>query len=149
MQFCFWLWFVAAELAKHVPRIVLIPEGKSYKAVVPGGRVELPTPAFSGPRSTGELPRHRGSKRFYGRDAGVSIKDWISSARRVAQASACVVLNCDACCFASEKQKSKTHRLNSVLLISSTRRTRASNLSPSKLRAALFHRRDRRFRPSP
>jgi hypothetical protein len=27
--------------------------------VVPGGRVELPTPAFSGPRSTGELPRHR------------------------------------------------------------------------------------------
>src|SRR6266404_1063525 len=116
--------------------------------MVPGGRVELPTPAFSGPRSTGELPRHRGSKRFYGRDAGVSIKDWISSARRVAQASACVVLNCDACCFASEKQKSKTHRLKSVLPISSTRRTRASNLSPSKLRAALFHRRDRRFRPS-
>ena len=32
VQFCFWLWFVAAELAKHVPRIVLIPEGKSYKA---------------------------------------------------------------------------------------------------------------------
>src|SRR5258706_10790910 len=117
--------------------------------MVPGGRVELPTPAFSGPRSTGELPRHRGSKRFYGRDAGVSIKDWISSARRVAQASACVVLNCDACCFASEKQKSKTHRLNSVLLISSTRRTRASNLSPSKLRAALFHRRARRITPSP
>src|SRR5438874_1839808 len=27
--------------------------------MVPGGRVELPTPAFSGPRSTGELPRHR------------------------------------------------------------------------------------------
>src|SRR5258706_10633616 len=51
--------------------------------------------------------------------------------------------------FASEKQKSKTHRLNSVLLISSTRRTRASNLSPSKLRAALFHRRDPPFPPSP
>src|SRR5271154_5730556 len=32
--------------------------------MVPGGRVELPTPAFSGPRSTGELPRHRGSERF-------------------------------------------------------------------------------------
>jgi hypothetical protein len=44
--------------------------------VVPGGRVELPTPAFSGPRSTGELPRHRGSKRFYGRNAGVSIEEW-------------------------------------------------------------------------
>jgi hypothetical protein len=28
------------------------------KSMVPGGRVELPTPAFSGPRSTGELPRH-------------------------------------------------------------------------------------------
>jgi hypothetical protein len=30
------------------------------EGMVPGGRVELPTPAFSGPRSTGELPRHRG-----------------------------------------------------------------------------------------
>ena len=26
--------------------------------MVPRGRIELPTPAFSGPRSTGELPRH-------------------------------------------------------------------------------------------
>ena len=33
--------------------------------MVPGGRVELPTPAFSGPRSTGELPRHGADKRFY------------------------------------------------------------------------------------
>src|SRR5579863_8635199 len=33
--------------------------------MVPGGRVELPTPAFSGPRSTGELPRHRGKPIFY------------------------------------------------------------------------------------
>jgi hypothetical protein len=32
--------------------------------VVPGGRVELPTPAFSGPRSTGELPRHRSSEKI-------------------------------------------------------------------------------------
>jgi hypothetical protein len=37
--------------------------------MVPRGRVELPTPAFSGPRSTGELPRHRYSKRFYGKGA--------------------------------------------------------------------------------
>ena len=36
-----------------------------YK-VVPGGRIELPTPAFSGPRSTNELPRHRRRPRFYG-----------------------------------------------------------------------------------
>jgi hypothetical protein len=43
--------------------------------MVPGGRVGLPTPAFSGPRSTGELPRHRGSQRFYGCAAGVSIKE--------------------------------------------------------------------------
>jgi hypothetical protein len=41
--------------------------------VVAGGRVELPTPAFSGPRSTGELPRHGGSQRFYGRATGVSM----------------------------------------------------------------------------
>jgi hypothetical protein len=27
--------------------------------MVPGGRIELPTPAFSGPRSTSELPRRR------------------------------------------------------------------------------------------
>jgi hypothetical protein len=32
--------------------------------VVPGGRVELPTPAFSGPRSTGELPRHFGRQKI-------------------------------------------------------------------------------------
>ena len=32
--------------------------------MVPGGRVELPTPAFSGPRSTGELPRHRGNSKI-------------------------------------------------------------------------------------
>src|SRR5579863_9290560 len=35
--------------------------------MVPRGRVELPTPAFSGPRSTGELPRHRNNQRFYGK----------------------------------------------------------------------------------
>ena len=35
--------------------------------MVPRGRVELPTPAFSGPRSTGELPRHRDNSRFYGK----------------------------------------------------------------------------------
>ena len=34
--------------------------------MVPRGRIELPTPAFSGPRSTGELPRHRHKQRFYG-----------------------------------------------------------------------------------
>jgi hypothetical protein len=33
-------------------------------SMVPGGRVELPTPAFSGPRSTGELPRHRSSQKI-------------------------------------------------------------------------------------
>jgi hypothetical protein len=31
---------------------------QAVENMVPGGRVELPTPAFSGPRSTGELPRH-------------------------------------------------------------------------------------------
>src|SRR5215472_7979564 len=41
--------------------------GTRYAGMVPRGRVELPTPAFSGPRSTGELPRHRNSKQFYGK----------------------------------------------------------------------------------
>src|SRR5205807_10654260 len=41
----------------------------SSPGVVPGGRIELPTPAFSGPRSTGELPRHRHKRRFYGAHA--------------------------------------------------------------------------------
>ena len=41
------------------------------ETVVPGGRVELPTPAFSGPRSTGELPRHRSSQKIVrAREAG-------------------------------------------------------------------------------
>jgi hypothetical protein len=35
---------------------------EEYPASVPRGRIELPTPAFSGPRSTGELPRHRDSQ---------------------------------------------------------------------------------------
>jgi hypothetical protein len=66
-------------LAEHVDGIKLLPDGKgaiSYQGrgkclqairVVPRGRVELPTPAFSGPRSTGELPRHRYNVRFYGK----------------------------------------------------------------------------------
>ena len=39
--------------------------------MVPRGRVELPTPAFSGPRSTGELPRHGYNQRFYGKGAAL------------------------------------------------------------------------------
>ena len=39
--------------------------------MVPRGRIELPTPAFSGPRSTDELPRHGDNQRFYGKGAGV------------------------------------------------------------------------------
>ncbi len=38
---------------------------------MPRGRIELPTPAFSGPRSTDELPRHGDNQRFYGKDAEV------------------------------------------------------------------------------
>ena len=62
---------VRAEIAKHVQKIALTPEGKSYIAsgtwnllgsvavtMVPGARIELATPAFSGRRSTNELPRH-------------------------------------------------------------------------------------------
>jgi site-specific DNA recombinase len=83
---------VRAEIAKHVQKITLTPEGTAYVAsgtwdllgnvgiacnshefaeksggcgdlavrVVPGARIELATPAFSGRRSTSELPRHAG-----------------------------------------------------------------------------------------
>ena len=62
---------VRAEIAKHVEKITLTPEGRIYVAsgtwdllgnaavrMVPGARIELATPAFSGRRSTSELPRH-------------------------------------------------------------------------------------------
>ena len=62
---------VRAEIAKHVEKIILTPEGRTYVAsgtwdllgseavtMVPGARIELATPAFSGRRSTSELPRH-------------------------------------------------------------------------------------------
>jgi site-specific DNA recombinase len=62
------------EIAKHVQKITLKPMLRTYVAtgtwdwlgvlggaaamVVPGARIELATPAFSGRRSTSELPRH-------------------------------------------------------------------------------------------
>jgi hypothetical protein len=62
-----------AAIAQHVQRITLKPQGRSYIAsgvwdwlgggggvavrMVPGARIELATPAFSGRRSTTELPR--------------------------------------------------------------------------------------------
>jgi site-specific DNA recombinase len=61
---------VRAQIAKHVEKITLTPEGRTYIAagawdllggvavrMVPGARIELATPAFSGRRSTNELPR--------------------------------------------------------------------------------------------
>jgi hypothetical protein len=64
------------EIAKHVQKITLKPVLRTYVAtgiwdwlgvlggaaamVVPGARIELATPAFSGRRSTSELPRHAG-----------------------------------------------------------------------------------------
>jgi hypothetical protein len=62
------------ELAKHVKEIVMLPGkeageikytgnwdllGDCAEGSVPRARIGLATPAFSGPRSTGELPRHR------------------------------------------------------------------------------------------
>ncbi len=62
---------VRAAIARHVAKITLKPVRKSYIAsgvwdwlggvavrMVPGARIELATPAFSGRRSTSELPRH-------------------------------------------------------------------------------------------
>jgi site-specific DNA recombinase len=64
------------EIAKHLQKITLKPALRTYVAtgtwdwlgvlggaatmVVPGARIELATPAFSGRRSTSELPRHGG-----------------------------------------------------------------------------------------
>jgi site-specific DNA recombinase len=64
------------EIAKHVRKIRLQPRLRTYVAtgtwdwlgvlgraavmMVPGARIELATPAFSGRRSTSELPRHGG-----------------------------------------------------------------------------------------
>jgi hypothetical protein len=61
---------VRSEIAKHVQKIILTPTGRTYVPsgswdllgtaawMVPGARIELATPAFSGRRSTTELPRH-------------------------------------------------------------------------------------------
>jgi hypothetical protein len=57
-----------ALFAKHIEKITLTPAGEHYVAsgtwdldvavsMVPGARIELATPAFSGRRSTTELPR--------------------------------------------------------------------------------------------
>ena len=51
------------ELSKRFTRIV---------GMVPRARIGLATPAFSGPRSTGELPRHRWVEQFYGNSCGVT-----------------------------------------------------------------------------
>src|SRR5438445_12238724 len=54
--------------------------------MVPGGRVELPTPAFSGPRSTGELPRHRkNSKIVAAGSCDVETESSIPTASRPSQ----------------------------------------------------------------
>src|SRR5437870_13908017 len=71
-------YFVRAQLnlsGFHTPTRLLTRESKepahlqAQHGVVPGGRIELPMPAFSGPRSTGELPRHRHKRRFHGAGA--------------------------------------------------------------------------------
>ena len=78
------------EIAKHVGKITLRAMLRTYVAtgvwnwfgvperaaamVVPGARIELATPAFSGRRSTTELPRHLLSRNCMGCDAIVSIR---------------------------------------------------------------------------
>lgn len=46
--------------------------------VVPRARIGLATPAFSGPRSTNELPRHGSSLRFYGKVAALKRENGLS-----------------------------------------------------------------------
>ena len=45
--------------------------------MVPRARIGLATPAFSGPRSTGELPRHRCIKQFYGKFGGLTNENGV------------------------------------------------------------------------
>jgi hypothetical protein len=72
-MFCREPCLVRAAIAQHVRKITPKPAGKSYIAsgvwdwiggvavrMVPGARIELATPAFSGRRSTTELPRQCG-----------------------------------------------------------------------------------------
>ena len=54
---------MAGKMAARIRRSALNPDAPactpgSKKILVPRGRIELPTPAFSGQRSTTELPRH-------------------------------------------------------------------------------------------
>jgi site-specific DNA recombinase len=78
------------EIAKHVGKIKLQPMLRTYIAtgvwdwlgvlgtaaamMVPGARIELATPAFSGRRSTTELPRHMWCRNCMGCGATVSIR---------------------------------------------------------------------------
>jgi hypothetical protein len=71
---------LAASLVHLLPGANHSPGAKNGNSVagiqcgnrsVPRGRIELPTPAFSGPRSTDELPRHGDNQRFYGKRAEV------------------------------------------------------------------------------
>src|SRR5882724_8412476 len=69
---------IRAEIAKHVQKITLTPAGRTYVAagewdllgsvaawMVPGARIELATPAFSGRRSTTELPRQLNQPKYF------------------------------------------------------------------------------------
>jgi hypothetical protein len=78
-----------AAIGKHVQKITLTSEGRAFIAsgswdllgegsvavpMVPGARIELATPAFSGRRSTTELPRHVWFRNCMGCGAIVSIR---------------------------------------------------------------------------
>src|SRR5207302_8990842 len=91
-----------AAIGEHVPKITLTPEGRAFIAsgswdllgdggvavtMVPGARIELATPAFSGRRSTNELPRHAGDVENVWGDAEVLLFGQSIAPSRVADAS--------------------------------------------------------------
>jgi hypothetical protein len=146
-------------LAKHVEEIVLLPEGEGreikYRGnwkllgvrVVPRGRVELPTPAFSGPRSTGELPRHTYNTRFYGKAAALERKNRafeIPTDREPQRQRSKPKRDP----LASSRRSSQDDDPGRIVT-SSNRRIRASSPSFSAFPAALTRRPDPRCRPFP
>ena len=54
---------------------------------MPRARIGLATPAFSGPRSTNELPRHGSNLRFYGKEVALKRENglhcWLSLSHRL------------------------------------------------------------------
>jgi hypothetical protein len=121
--------------------------GNTYAGMVPGGRVELPTPAFSGPRSTGELPRHRSSQKIV-RALKDRSKLEVGNRKFDVRAGKCRCTRCASSGNAADLNF-PTSSLQLPHSISATDQFRASSPWPSGLRAAWCRREGPRCRLFP